>query len=439
MILFHSIWENYCRYFNDLSSELFKSNYSCQTRIFKSINLKKNKSILISKWNTYKRLSSKYQLKNNLGYQFISRNFWDKFINRYWQETLFVSVNNIYSDYYINQLKSSGLLIHKGNQQKKFLLNFGRDLIKGKIQVSLYKSKMNLSAVNKNSDQYIKYIWRKGVNWYIYNLYSRHLYAKNCLLKKKNIFTAHNLEAKTLPLFVVTNKNNQIVIAESPGQVSVNNFLPIFFKNFYNTFVSKKHNVGLLFINPKDALEYKSYSASKYLSLDNNPLKLFVGQLSLYYKLLYSSAYSAEFRLIPDLKEVSNLIYKYQYYNNIRFDQFQKHGKDYFQGQPVYIIKPVFVKNLYTKRKSRLNYFYTLNYDNNSARCQAIFLNYKTALHAWNKFRQDHPYYKISAQPNICVSNLEYFIKSQTLQNKIVDYILVPSPETYNFIYSKKI
>nr|YP_009392447.1 hypothetical protein [Caloglossa monosticha]ARW61009.1 hypothetical protein [Caloglossa monosticha] len=436
MILFHSILENYCKYLSDLNDKLFKFNY--QKHISTSINFKKNKSILISKWNNYIYLSSKYLLKNNLNYQFVSRSFWDKFVNQYWQETLFISVNSIYSDYYINQLKSNGLLVNTGNQNKKFLLNFSKDLINGKVQVSLFKNNIDLYLVNKNNDKYIKYIWRKGVNWYIYNLYSKYLLIKNYLLRKKNTFISKYIEINTLPLFVITNQDNQIIISESSDRIFLHKYFVSLFKNFYDIFTSRKNHVGLLFINPRDALEYKHHSTYKYLSLNSNLLKLFVSQLSLYYKLLYSSIYNTEFRLIPDLEEISNIVYKYQYYNNISFKQSQKYGKDYFQGQPIYIIQPTLVKNVYTKKKFKLDYFYNISKNNNSLHRQAIFLNYRTALIAWKKFRQDYPFYKIPAQPNICVSNLEYFIKSQISQNSDINYIFIPSLETYNFIYSEK-
>lgn len=438
MILFRSILENYCQYLDDLSNKLFTFSYSYQKSIFTSINLKRNKYILISKWNSYAYLSSKYLLKNNLNYQFVSCNFWDQFVNKYWQETLFISANNIYSDYYINQLKSSGLLINKAGQQKKFLLNFSKDLINGRIQVSLQKNRVNVSLINTSHDKYIKYVWRKGLNWYIYNLFSKYSYIKDYLLKKRNMPIGHYIGTKTLPLFVITNQNNQIVVAESSDQIFLNKYFSSLFKNFYNILISKKYNVGLLFINPNDALEYKYHSAYKYLSLNNNLLNLFISQLSLYYKLLYSSVYNTEFRLIPDLKEVSNILYKYRFYHNISFDPFQKYGKDYFQGQPIYIIKPMLVKNLYTKQKSKLDYFYYINKNNSLIRRQAIFLNYQTALMAWKKFSQDHPHYKISKQPNICVSNLESFVKSQIYLSNHNDYIFIPSFETYNFISSKK-
>lgn len=436
MIWLHSILDNSYKYFSSLNNKLSKFNYNYQKHTFISINLKRNKFILISKWNSYIYLSSRYLLKNNLNYQFISRNFWDKFVNQYWQETLFISANNTYSDYYINQLKASGLSVNKGNQNKKFLLNFSKDLMNGKIQVALTKDKVNSFLVNRTNDKYIKYVWRKSINWYIYNLYSKYLFIKNHLLKNKYLSINQYVDINTLPLFTVTNQNNQIIISESPDQIFLNKY---FLKSFYNIFTSKKNYTGLLFISPKDALEYKYYSTYKYLSLNNNLLKLFVSRLGLYYKLLYSSIYNTEFRLIPDLKEISNLIYKYQYYTNVSFQKSQKYGKDYFQGQPVYMIKPILVKNIHTRQKHKLDYFYNINKSDYSVRCQAIFLNYQTALLAWKKFRQDYPSYKIPAQPNIFVSNLEYFIKSQTSPNSSVNYMFIPSLETYNFVCTKNL
>lgn len=437
MILFHINLKNDCKQFKNLNNLFSKFSYSCNKNTFILVNLKKKRPIFISKYNNTVLLSSNYLLKDKISYQFISRNFWNEFINKYWQETLFISSNNILSDYYVNQLKSSGLLINKGNYYKKFLLNFSRDLINGKIQVLFYKKKMQISLVKINNNKYIKYVWRKGFNWYIYNLFSKYLLIKNYISRQESNSIVKNIEINTLPLFAVMNQNNQLIIAESPDAIPTQKYLFKSLKIFYNIIASKKNYIGLLFINPNDALEYKNYSMYKYLYQTNNLLNLFISKLNLYYKLLYSSVYNTEFKLIPDLKEISNIIYKYQYYKNISFDKYQKYGKNYFQGQPIYIIKPVTVKNLYTRQKYKLNYFYNVNKNSNSKNYKAVFLNYDTALLAWHKFRKDHFYYKIPIKPYFYVSNLENFIKLKMYKKNNANYIFIPSSETYRFIRPK--
>ena len=435
MILFHITLKNYYKYFNNLNRILYKFIYN--DKKFESVKLTKKQFILISKRNKAFDLSFNYTLKKSLNYQFISRSFWDKFINNYWQETLFISTNNVLSDYYTNQLKSSGLLVYKGNQYKKFLSSFSKDLIAGKIQVLLSKNDKQSVLFNMNNNKYIKYTWRKGFNWYIYNLYSKYLFLIKYLLKNRNTIYIKKIQGNVLPLFTIINQNNELITAESSNQIFTykNLFNP--FKNLYEIIIGKKNYVGLLFINPNDALEYKEYSINKYLFFKKNLLRLFISQLSLYYKLIYSSIYNIEFRLVPDLQEVSSIIYKYQYYKNIKFDKFQKYGKNYFQGQPIYIIQPFQCKNLYTGQKNKFNYFYNVGKSSYSLRCYAIFLNYKTALLAWNKFRQDYSHYKIPLMPNIYVSNLENFIKSKAYEKNSTNYVIVPSLDTYNLLLSK--
>nr|YP_009393687.1 hypothetical protein [Caloglossa beccarii]ARW62249.1 hypothetical protein [Caloglossa beccarii] len=434
MILFHMTLKNYYKQFNNLNSMLFKLNCSNKQHIFRST--KSNSSILIAKQNSKINLASSYLLKKKINYRFISRKFWQKFINQYWQETLFISTNNILSDYYTNKLKSSGLLLYKGNQYKKFLSHFSKDLISGKVQVSFRQNNINLPLVYVNNDKYIKYIWRKGLNWYIYNFFSRYSFIKNYLLKDKSIPLMKKVEINIVPLFAIVNQNNQLIVAESSNKIATYKYLFGPLKNLYEKLVEKQNYVGLLFINPHDALEYKKYSISKYLFLYNSSLNLFISKLSLYYKLLYSSLYNTDFRLIPDLKEVSNMIYKYQYYKNVQLDTSQKYGRTYFQGQPIYRIRPVQVINLHTGYKSELDYFYNFNKNKSSVRCHVIFLNYKTALLAWNKFKKDYPHYKMSSNPPIYVSNLENFLKLKVEKNHI-PHIIIPSLETYNLLFSQ--
>ena len=435
MILFHITLKNYYKYFNNLNSVLYKFIYN--DKKIESVKLTKKKFILISKQKKTADLSFNYALKKKLNYQFISRNFWHKFINNYWQETLFISTNNLLSDYYTNQLKSIGLLVYKGNQYKKFLSSFSKDLITGKIQVSLNKDDIQSDLFYINDNKYIKYTWRKGLNWYIYNLYYNYSLLIKYLLKNRNVTYIKKIQVNILPLFTIINQNNELITAEFSNQIFAykNSFNP--FKNLYEIIIAKKNHVGLLFINPNDALEYKKYSINKYVFFKKNLLKLFISQLSLYYKLIYSSIYNIEFRLVPDLQEVSNIIYKYQYYRNIKFDKFQKYGKTYFQGQPIYIIQPFQSKNLHTGQKNKLNYFYNINKNSNSSHCYAVFLNYKTALLAWNKFRKDYSYYKIPLRPNIYVSNLESFIKSKVYEKSNKDYVIIPSIDTYSLLFSK--
>nr|YP_009332742.1 hypothetical protein [Membranoptera weeksiae]AHZ94754.1 hypothetical protein [Membranoptera weeksiae] len=425
MTLMQAMFENYYQYLNNENTLIFIA--------------KSNKNLYVSS-------SKLLNLNKYVESKFISRNFWNKFINQYWQETIFISTTNTLSENYINKLKTNGLSIYKENDYKHFLFSFSKDLINGKIHVSLEKDynreEANIPLVIYKKNKYIKYIWRKGINWHISCLYFKYLSIKNKFLKKIPLIDFTNINVNSLPIFTISNQNNKLIMAESADQILIEkHFLQLIY-NWYNVIslkniYLKKLYTGLLFINPEDALEYKDYITYKYLqSSQNNPLKFFIGQFNLYYKLLYSTASSKEFRLIPDLKEVSDFVYKYQYYKNIYCDKQQKYGKNYFQGQPIYIIEPLFIKNI--NKQKKIDYFYTFKENNKIINYKAIFLNYETALIAWNKFKAEYSHYKLPKKPCIYVSNLENFIKIYNKTNKNFHFIFVPSPQTYNFIKSQK-
>nr|YP_010155874.1 hypothetical protein K4Y23_pgp190 [Cumathamnion serrulatum]QQY85264.1 hypothetical protein [Cumathamnion serrulatum] len=427
MTLMQAMFESYYQYLNNEKTLIFIS--------------KPNK-------NLYASFSKPLNLNQYVESKFISRSLWNEFINRYWQETVFISTTNILSENYINRLKTNGLSIYKDNDYKHFLLNFSKDLINGKIHVSLNEN-INIEdksiplIIHKNNKS-IKYIWRKGINWHISCLYFKYLSVKNKYIKKIPLVDFSYLNVNSLPLFTVSNQNNKLIMAESANQILIQRNLFQVLYNWYNIFSLKKIYLeklytGLLFINPKDALEYKDYIAYKYLQFSqNNSLKFFIGQFNLYYKLLYSSARSREFRLVPDLKEISNFVYKYQYYKNIKLDKQQEYGKHHFQGQPIYIIEPLLIKNKNTNKQEQFNYFYPFKSNNKIINYKAIFLNYETALMAWNKLKVEYSSYKLPKKPSIYVSNLENFIKIYNQTNENFHFIFIPSPETYNFIKSQK-
>nr|QCI04589.1 hypothetical protein [Apoglossum ruscifolium] len=444
MILLHTIFENYCKHFNELDYTFFKSNARYKKNFINLSHLNQHKPIAISKLYNYIHKSSNKFLQNYSDYKFISRNFWNEFINQYWQETIFISNSNYLSESYINKLKNKNLSIYKKNDYKNFLSEFSRDLINGKIPIEFNsninsRQKVTSSLITYNNNTYVKFIWKKGINWYIVGLYLKYLSIVKQILNPIKILNFKRIELNSLPIFAISNQYNQIIMSESADQLILQKDLWHSLYNWYNAFLVKKIYTGLLFINPKDALEYKEYIISKYLKANySNNLKFFIGHLNFYYKLLYSSKKNTEFRLIPDLKEISDLLSKYQYYKNINFDKQQRYGNNYFQGQPIYIIKPILVKNKNTNKKDYINYFYNMPKRNAFIKCKAIFLNYDTAITAWNKFKLEHSYYKLPKKPFIHVSNLEYFLKISNDYDKDNYFVFIPSIQTYNFIKKDK-
>lgn len=351
------------------------------------------------------------------------RNFWETLVNKYLQETIFISSSNSSLDSYTNKLKSTGLSIYDGNNYKSFLVQFSRDLLDRKIDISLMNSKVS-SALNRNN-LYLKYRWIKSYH-------PRNLFVKYKSHKIPNYKYIQAID-NSLPVFVLINKKKQMILAESYEQLSKRRILlKAYHRVTQQALSNKKLYVGLFFINPEDALEYQNYLMSKYAKSTHSPeIKLVATTLNFYTKMLSKSTPATEFRLIPDLQEVANLVHKYRKYRNIRFDNMQKYGYNYFQGQPIYIIQPVQNSGqLYSIKHMHLNNEirkYTMKYN-------MVFLNHDTAIRAWQSYRQSLNHHHLPSMPNIRVSNLEAFIKTSDYVANKDSFIFLPSVETFSFI-----
>nr|YP_009297968.1 hypothetical protein Plocam_070 [Plocamium cartilagineum]AOM67906.1 hypothetical protein Plocam_070 [Plocamium cartilagineum] len=415
----------------------------------KNTNIQINKSLVnrssVLYLSSNKNLnSSNINSKDILVQKFIYPNFFIKLINRYWQETIFLSISNPLSDNYISRLKSDGLIYKY--QSKKFLLNFSKALMTGRIDSSL-NSSLLVSKVQSNST-YVKYIWRKGINlsFPLNILQDFFTYKKNNFLSKNQIILIQKLKKNQFPIFTVVNGFNQIIIAEPSEEIILNQSLINKIYKWYTDFLLKKKYSqplyeGLFFMNPYDALEYSNFIKNKYPNSNKeNHLKVFSSRLDFYYKQVRTSLPKIQFRLIPDLQELSQLIYKYRYYKNIYFHSSQKYNKDSFQGQPIYFIQPIFAINKKTKKMDLINFNYQLNEKHAMKQYEAIFINYKTAVLAWKKFCHESKDYNLPLNPKIMVYNLEDFLKTCECNSQIKqrNLLFIPTKESYKFMYKRK-
>nr|YP_010902445.1 hypothetical protein REP52_pgp137 [Hypnea nidifica]WCH54300.1 hypothetical protein [Hypnea nidifica] len=381
-------------------------------------------------------------IKNLANQRLVSRNFMIKLLNTYWQETIFVSRSNSLSNNYSNQLKSDGLAIYK-NQYKKFLSDFSKALAVGRIEVTFRNNDKDYLLNHE-----IKYIWKKGLNGFIPRNFLSLLFEYNQkqAVHNKKLKLLHNLQLKYFPLFTVVNNSSQMIIAEPSDElIYKKNLLDKLYQwCFYNFSVhsdSQSMYQGLFFINPYDASEYKQYIKYKDKSINGQlNLSVLLCNLSVYYQLFYKLTSRIQFYLIPDLKELGKLLHIYQYKNNISFHKKQKYSQYSFQGQPIYLIKPLMVKNKKTKQIEIVKYSYSLNKTFNNQINEYIFLNYDVALFAWQKFLKDNISYKLPNQPSIVVYNLEDFINDNSDKPDQYSYlktcIFIPSKESFDFLKS---
>nr|YP_010903638.1 hypothetical protein REP92_pgp137 [Hypnea wynnei]WCH56490.1 hypothetical protein [Hypnea wynnei] len=396
---------------------------------------------------TRDNMKNLFKVKKNLANKkLVSRNFMIKLLNTYWQETIFISRSNLLSNTYSNQLKADGLAIYK-NQYKKFLSDFSKALSVGRIQVAFNDSNKDYQITNYLTNE-IKYIWKKGFNGFVprnlLSLLFEYNRIRNFNNEKLNLL--NRLQLKHFPLFTVVNNSSQMIISEPSDElIYKKNLLDKLYQwCFYNFAIYNKNRPvyqSLFFVNPYDALEYKQYIGYKDKSIDKQPtLSTLTCNLSFYYQLFYKLSSRVQFYLIPDLKELGKLIHTYQYKSNVSFHKNQKYNQYLFQGQPVYFIKPLMVKNKKTKKIELVKYNYYFNKKLNDQINEYIFLNYDVALFAWQKFIKHNMYYDLPNKPSILVYNLEDFINNNIKRYDQNLYlkgcIFIPSKESFDFLQS---
>nr|YP_010850794.1 hypothetical protein Ycf80 [Lophurella mutabilis]WGH13511.1 hypothetical protein Ycf80 [Lophurella mutabilis] len=390
-------------------------------------------NVFISKTNfdnkevSYNLFAKEIENKNLL-----FRNFWQKLINKFLQETIFLSSSNAISNDYILKLKTSGLSVYENNEYKNFLYKFSKDLLNGKVNVVTNDVNNSTTLIPiKKDDIYLKYKWLKSLNF-------KNFIFSNLKQDVGDIFrnSTSKLFNFSLPLFVVINDNQEIVVSESVDQLSKSRFFLNRFSYFINSNKQSKNlYIGLLFVNPQDATEYKNYiTANCYNSILSSKINVVPANMQLYYKLMMLRNKNIEFRLIPDLREISDLISKYKKYTNVSFNIKQKYSNNSFQGQPIYLIKSIYVKKKYSNYVKKLEYLYSFKKDQMNMQYKAAFLNYKTLIGAWKKFKQDNCDYDLPSVPDVSVSNFEAFIQEKNYKKNHSNTIFLPSLQTYDFI-----
>nr|YP_010619632.1 hypothetical protein orf478 [Tayloriella tenebrosa]WAX03645.1 hypothetical protein orf478 [Tayloriella tenebrosa] len=429
-ILFYKLRQNYIEnhQFCHSQSEKESRNTSNKTSKLDKFNFN---NVLISKiYNSNQGISYSVLTKEIENNKLLARNFWQKLINKYFQETIFLSSANTLSSNYIIKLKALGLSVYKSTEYKDFLYRFSKELIHQKVNVTIndIDNVNNLIPVQKNNI-YLKYKWFKLFNF-------RNLtFNKNLL----SIFISKTskLFNSSLPLFVVINDDKEIVVSESTDQLSKSRILFNIFSYFIKSDRQNKNlYTGLLFVNPQDAIEYRDHIKSNFSSstLSNN-IQVVPANIKLYYKLMELKNNNIEFRLIPDLTEISNLICKYKNYKSVSFHINQKYSRNSFQGQPIYLIKSLYAKNKLSKNIKKLDYVYLINKGEVNFQYQAVFFNYRTLIGAWKKFKQENLDYDLPYMPAVSVSNFESFIQEKTYKKNYNNIIFLPSLQAYNFIH----
>lgn len=350
------------------------------------------------------------------------QSLWQKVVNTLWRKTIFLSASSKALDKYSIQLTSLSNYRHKS--AKKYLVSkFSKSLFRGSVNSSF----IDISSINSSILSNIQYNWSQVLYFRPDNLFNQLLYAKSENYSKNvKDYLFKNKSFNHFPLFTISNNLGQMIISEPPEELNLKpNLLDYLSFKYKSRYIYE----GWFFTNFEDAQEYMQY-INKYYGLQPNKLKIFTCSFSTFYTIINKFSNQVNFRLIPDLKEISELIKKYRYYKNIVFHNKQKHSKIYFQGQPLYLLQMIDHNDYSYVSKDKQKY-------------NLIFTNYKTALKVWYQLNK-----KVKASssnlvkvPNLEVYNLEHFIEDQVkaMNNFKYPFLLVPSQSSYKFTKAKQL
>ena len=345
---------------------------------------------------------------------FIQPNIWQNLFNNFWEQGVFLSKPNKISDKYILELNY--LNIRKQQNFHKYLVSkFSRSLFDGSIRSSF----ANFDKIKSSSNSDVFYLWSKNLKLkqsYLFSLFQKNQFQHT--VNRIQSYLSSQVNFNNLPVFTVSNNLGQMIISE----------LPEGFQSRHKKIssVSDERSTqylyhGWFFINHRDAKEYMEHIIQIY-GLKNNSLKIFTCNISTLYKIMSKFNHKIEFRLIPDLQEISKLIKKYRYSKNIEFHANQQYSKKSFRGQPIYLFNQEDIMGYDYIDKNKKKNTYDL-----------AFTNYDTAVSTWNKINYELVNKQKDRNPSLLVYNLEDFITTNFNSKSKNKLLLVPSEDSYTF------
>lgn len=217
---------------------------------------------------------------------------------------------------------------------------------------------------------------------------------------------------KNIPVYTVVNGFNEVVIA-SPRAISPKNTLEWFHDKYNEIFLWGEDkgavSLGLFFINQEDAEMYMQEVCTKDpKGAETIGLNVKSVGLDTFYELNRTSQPKMQARLIADLEEIDLLLNDYCNSDYLSFHPKQKYKNNWFQGNPIYIIKINEQLRKEEKKKFTLSKY---NFDDNSKIDKKILLfKREDAYRVWNLYRLKHEELKLLDQPSVEVYNLENYL-----------------------------
>jgi hypothetical protein len=241
---------------------------------------------------------------------------------------------------------------------------------------------------------------------------------------------------KQIPIYTVVNGNNEMIMA-SPRK-SVQETSLDWLRDKYTEIFSWTHDegpitVGLFFMNKQDAESYlheickKETRESEILGL-----KIKTIGLDVFYRFNRTSPPKVQSKLIADLQEIEFVLSKYMSKFFCNINPKQKYSKNWFQGNPIYILKLT---------KSNSKKLITQYQFHNQSEKKIVFFSREDAIRAWNVYSAKHPELHLPSEPNLELYNLENFLNDLEISNKdnMLDLVLVPPYNSYISFKSKTV
>nr|YP_010338290.1 hypothetical protein MW410_pgp140 [Bangia atropurpurea]UNJ18240.1 hypothetical protein [Bangia atropurpurea] len=395
-------------------------------RIPNTNNFYCNKKLLFSINSNYRKLSEVGSIasKEDLAFALPDSSFIPLNIIKSFQEAIVISTihdSNIFADATNNWIKK-----HKNkNHHSLFYKEIFKALLTKKIEV--IDSQIELKKIDNKIILAQKYIWTKS--------WKQPPFLPGLHIKKTTIVPGSSKkfimdQLSSSPVFVVKNGFNEIIlghplsrIKRGPLKQAAFSFSSLLNYSKVNGPISR----GLFFFHPDDATEFKNFvqsiapSASKHMEVRVEPIGLHVA-----YKMNRDLHGDTQFRFIPDFKEVGDLIFKHRKSKNLIFHKNQYYGKTFFQGQPIYIIQPINVKN----RNGQIS---TIKFSGLNDDREVIFTNLEAANKSWTNFIKTQSSLQSIKKPTLLVYNLESFLKDKELLRKedLTKFVVVTNKDAY--------
>lgn len=246
---------------------------------------------------------------------------------------------------------------------------------------------------------------------------------------------------KKVPIYTIVNGYNEIVIA-SPRSMPPKNSIEWLYDKYYDNFLWREDNgsisLGLFFVNKEDAETYLQEICKKDpKGAEDIGLNVKVVGLDTFYELNRTSKPRMQAKLVADLEEIDSLLNDYFRSDLLHFHPKQKCRKQWFQGNPIYLMKiSDKMSNLDKKNFTLFKYNFDTSASNNT---KVLLFKKNDAYKVWDFYKSKNKDLKLPEKPVLEIYNLENYLLDLEKGNVNLteQTIFIPSYDSY--LYSKQL